>query len=147
MEATIFSGNGGPAVNAALNAPSAVATDAAGNLYIADSENNQIRKVSGGIIGTIAGNLSPGFAGDGGPAANASLLSPFGLTVDSSGNIFIADSFNNRVREISGGTIRTVAGDGNPMYAGDGGPATSASLHTPWGVAVDSAGKSVYRGL
>lgn len=135
-----FSGNGGPATDATLNAPRAVAFDPSGNYYIADAENNQIREVSGGIITTLAGNLNPGFSGDGGPPADASLLVPSGVTVDSAGNVYIADSFNNRVREVSGGIIKTIAGNGNGGFAGDGGAPTAASLWIPWGLAVDSSG-------
>ncbi|MGO9095116.1 MAG: BACON domain-containing protein, partial [Bryobacteraceae bacterium] len=135
-----FSGDGGPATSASLSDPSAVAVDAAGNLYIADTTNYRIRKVSGGIIATVAGNGTFGFSGDGGPATAAELNWPAGVAVDSAGDLYIADEFNNRIRKVSGGTITTVAGNGICCFSGDGGPATSASLSDPQGVGVDSAG-------
>jgi uncharacterized protein (TIGR03437 family) len=135
-----FSGDGGPATSASICLPAGVALDSAGNLYIADSFNNRIRKVSGGTITTVAGNGNQGFSGDGGPATSASLFTPIGVAVDSAGNLYIADSFNNRIRKVSGGTITTVAGSGSDGFAGNGGPATSASLSLPAGMAIDSAG-------
>jgi uncharacterized protein (TIGR03437 family) len=135
-----FSGDGGPATSAALGFPEGVAVDSANNVYIADHANNRIRKVSGGIITTVAGNGTQGFSGDGGPATSAQLNGPFGVAVDSTGNVYIADTNNYRVRKVSGGTITTVAGNGNFGFSGDGGPATSAVLNRPHAVAVDSAG-------
>jgi uncharacterized protein (TIGR03437 family) len=135
-----FSGDGGPAINASLYYPQGVAVDSAGNLYIADSSNNRIRKVSGGVITTVAGNGVEGFSGDGGSPASASLYGPLGVAVDSSNNLYIADAYNNRIRKIAGGIITTVAGNGNAGFSGDGGAATSASLSNPGGVAVDSIG-------
>jgi sugar lactone lactonase YvrE len=135
-----FSGDGGPATSASLAQPEGLAVDSSGNLYIADTRNHRIRKLSGGTITTIAGNGTPGFSGDGGPATSASLYNPGGVAVDSAGNLYIADSNNNRIRKVSGGTITTVAGNGNAGFSGDGGPATSASLNYPIGIAVDSAG-------
>jgi uncharacterized protein (TIGR03437 family) len=137
-----FSGDGGPATGAVLNQPEGVATDASGNLFIADTQNERIRKVSsGGIITTVAGSASYGFSGDGGPATAASLYEPEGIAVDASGNFFIADYANNRVRKVStSGVITTVAGNGANGFSGDGGPATSASLNSPSGVAVDASG-------
>lgn len=119
--------------------------DAAGNLYIADTFNQRIRKVSGGIISTIAGNGVTGFSGDGGPATAAAfnLGSKSNLAVNASGNVYVADTLNHRVRKISGGIVTTVAGDGTPVSTpglGDGGPATSASVTNPLGVALDAAG-------
>ena len=124
-----YSGDGGPATSAQLSLPAGVAVDGSGNLYIADSGNNRIRKVSAtGIITTVAGNGSPGYSGDGGPATSAQLNQPAGVAVDASGNLYIADSSNNRIRKVSAtGIITTVAGNGFDGYSGDGGPATSAA--------------------
>ncbi len=136
-------GDGGKATNAGLSVPYGVALDNNGNLYIADSGNNRVRKVApDGSIGTVAGNGTSGFSGDGGPATAAELAGPSGLAVDVSGNLYIADRLNNRIRKVSSdGTISTVAGRGE-VYPplGDGGPATSAALAGPLGVAVDAAG-------
>ena len=143
-QAAGFSGDGGPATNASVNlaqyAGSGVAVDSAGNLYIADVGNSRVRKVSGGIITTVAGNGNYSFSGDGGPATSASLNSPEAVAIDSAGNLYIADKFLNRVRKISKGIITTVAGNGSAAFSGDGGPAASASLNSPQGVAVDQAG-------
>ena len=137
-----FSGDGGPATDAALNSTNGVAVDGAGNLFIADSGNNRIRKVDGaGIITTVAGGGGRGFSGDGGPATAAALRFPLGVAVDGAGNLFIADSSNNRIRKVDGaGIITTVAGTGAFGFSGDGGPATDAALGFPEGVAVDGAG-------
>jgi uncharacterized protein (TIGR03437 family) len=138
-----FSGDGGPATSASLNGPVSIAIDAAGNLYIADGSNNRIRKLSGGIITTVAGTGVAGFSGDGGPATLASLGGPsgaLGVAMDTAGNLYIADTDNNRVRKISGGTITTVAGNGTAGFSGDGGPATMASLQGPQRLALDPAG-------
>ena len=139
---TGFSGDGGPATSAFLDSPYGVAVDASGNLFIADYGNNRIRKVSAsGIITTVAGNGTTGFSGDGGPATSASFSSPADVAVDSFGNLFIVDLGNNRIREVSAsGIITTVAGAGTKGFSGDGGPATSASLNSPFGVAVDASG-------
>ena len=138
-------GDGGPALSARLNYPESIAFDAAGNLYIADTMNDRIRMVSAadGTIITIAGSVYYGFGGDGGPASAAQLNYPKGIAFDAAGNLYIADSFNSRIRMISAadGTIRTIAGNGAFGARGDGGPATSAQLRFPTGVAVDSAGK------
>jgi uncharacterized protein (TIGR03437 family) len=135
-----FLGDGGPATLATLSYPSGVASDSAGNLYIADYYRGRIRKVSGGTISTVAGNGQDGFAGDGGPGFSAALNYPSRVVADTSGNIYIADQLNNRVRKLSSGTITTVAGSGTEGFSGDASPATSASLNYPWGVAVDSSG-------
>ena len=137
-----FSGDGGPAIQAALNYPRGVAVDSAGNVYIADTWNDRIRKVdSTGTITTIAGTGEWGFSGDGGPAAAARLASPSDVAVDSAGNLFIADRANDRIRKVdSTGTITTIAGTGESGFSGDGGPAIQAALDDPFGVAVDSAG-------
>jgi uncharacterized protein (TIGR03437 family) len=133
-----FSGDGGPATGASLNAPTGVAVDSAGNLYIADSQNNRVRKVSGGVITTVGGIGTFGFAGDGGPATKAQLYLPISVALDRAGNVYVADSGNQRIRLISGGTIKTIAGNGIRAFSGDGGPATSASLNLPRGIALDA---------
>jgi hypothetical protein len=150
-----FSGDGGLATSATLNQPFGVAVDNAGDLFISDTNNNVIREVvcatgaSGcsppagkttGDIYTIAGNGTPGNSGDGGPATSAQLTSPDGLCFDPAGDLLIADSGNNEVRMISGGTISTMAGNGTAGYAGDNGPAAGANLNQPAGVAADIAG-------
>ncbi len=137
-----FAGDGGPATAAGLNYPKGVAVDASGNLYIADWVNHRIRKVTAatGIISTVAGNGTPGFSGDGGPATSASLFYPEGVAVDASGNLFIADSSNSRIRKVSAaGVITTFAGPGGVLSA-EGGPATPANLALPTGVALDTVG-------
>ena len=138
-----FSGDGGPATSAQLNEPEGVAVDAAGNLFIADTGNHRIRKVSaGGIITTVAG-YSQGFSGDGGPALAAQLSGPASVAVDASGNLFIADLGNLRIRKVStAGIITTVAGNGTWGSSGDGRPATSAELSLGFacGIAADSFG-------
>jgi hypothetical protein len=135
-----FSGDNGPATSAQLHDPARVAVDSAGNLYIADNNNYRIRKVSNGAITTVAGNGTRGFSGDNIPATSAQFHDPFGVAVDSAGNLYIADSGNNRIRKVANGIITTVAGNGTPGFSGDNGPATSAQLNGPAGVAVDSAG-------
>jgi len=138
-----YSGDGGAATSAELNYPSCVAVDGAGNIYIADTSNNRVRMVaaSTGIITTIAGNGGYGYGGDGGAATSAYLGLPSGVAVDTCGNIYIADTGNNRVRKVaeSTGTISTAAGNGTAGYSGDGGTATSAELNYPNGIAVDSS--------
>jgi hypothetical protein len=137
-----YSGDGGLATNASLYRPSDVAVDGPGNLFIADSANYCVRKVStNGIITTVGGNGSYGYSGDGGAATNARLAGPEGVAVDGSGNLYIADWGNGRIRKVgTNGIITTVAGNGNGGYPGDDGPATSASLSGPSGVALDGTG-------
>jgi PKD repeat protein len=137
-----FSGDGGQATSAQLNYPAGGAVDAQGNLYIADNSNHRIRKVSpAGVITTVAGDGLPGYGGDGGQATSAMLDFPDGVAVDPHGDLFIADSLNNRVREVSpAGVITTVAGNGIAGFSGDGGQATSAELDNPTGVAVGPGG-------
>ena len=137
-----FSGDGGAATNAALANPTGVAVDASGNLFIADQGNNRIRKVGiDGIITTVAGNDTNSFSGDGGAATNASLFTPFGVAVDASGNLFIADAANRRIRKVAAnGIITTLAGNGLWSFSGDGGAATNAAFRAPYGMAVDASG-------
>jgi sugar lactone lactonase YvrE len=136
-----FCGDHGPATNACLNVPEAVAVDAEGNLFIADTFNNRIRKVSvNGTITTVGGSGIAGFCGDSGEATSACLNFPHGVTADDKGNIFIADTFNHRVRRIAKGIITTVAGNGTPGFCGDNGAAISACLQFPVAVAVGSDG-------
>ena len=140
-----FSGDGGPAAAAQLSRPHGVAADAAGNLYIADRSSHIIRKVdaTAGGISTIAGaRTGGGFSGDGGAAAAAQFSSPTSLAVDAAGNLYIADSYNHRVRKVdaASGNISTIAGTGTQGFSGDGGPAAAAQLSFPYGTAVDGAG-------
>ena len=119
-----------------------------GNVYIADYDNNRIRKVtiSSGIITSIAGSSTSGsYSGDGGKATSAQLNSPMGVALDSSGNVYISDTNNHRIRKVTVSTsqITTIAGTGTASYSGDGGKATSATLDTPENVAVDSSGTSM----
>ena len=139
-----YSGDGGAATSAELNVPYGVAVDASGNLYIADTYNNRIREVAAGtgIITTVAGNGTQSYSGDGGAATSAELNYPYGVAVDASGNLYIADCYNSRIRKVAAGTgiITTVAGNGTAAYSGDGGAATSAKLYFPCGVALDASG-------
>ena len=129
-------GDGGPAVEAKIGAPSAIRFDAAGNMYFADTANHVIRVVdTNGTIGTVAGTGQPGFARDGTPASEAALDTPWGLAVSPDGQVFVSDSRNNRViRFEPGGAIETVAGGEQAGDSGDGGPATSARLNEPHGL-------------
>ena len=132
---------GSGATNGRLNNPISVAVDASNNFYIADNGNKRILKYAGGILTTLAGDGNPGFSGDNGPSTAAELNNPAGVAVDSSGNLYIADCNNSRVRVITpAGIITTIAGNGFFNYYGDGGPATSAALNFPRGVTVDSKG-------
>ena len=162
LKATVSTANGIPAIDANLKQPASVALDGAGNMYIADSAHNQIRMVcagvnsstivgvsgctAAGIIVAVAGTGNAGFMGNNVPAsgANVELNAPSGLTIDGAGNLFIADTGNNVIREISAvtGYIATVAGDGTLGFAGDGSKANApgVELSQPWGVTVDVAG-------
>jgi uncharacterized protein (TIGR03437 family) len=132
--------DGGPAVSAGLGGPAAVAVDSTGAVYIADG--NRVRRVgSNGIITAFAGTGTAGYGGDGGPALNAQLNSPSGIAFDTSGNLYVADSGNNVIREVTtDGNIKTFAGTGTRTYGGDDGPPLQASFNAPAGVAVDGAG-------
>lgn len=139
-----FGGDNGPGTAALLGAAGGVATDGAGNVYIADVTNNRIRKltVSTGVITTIGGNGMAAFSGDGGPATSASFNQPLGVAVDAQGNVYVADTYNHRVRKIAAGsmTVTTIAGNGQQGFSGDGGTGTGASLSYPESVALDSTG-------
>ena len=135
-----FSGDSGSANGAQLNSPLSIAVDRSGNLYIGDSTNNRVRMVSNGTITTVAGNGTAGYKGDKGSATTAQLNAPAGVAVDSSGNLYIADTGNNVIRKVAGGTITTFAGNNTAGFAGDGGAAASAELNSPSAVAVDAAG-------
>ena len=139
-----YKGDNGPATAAELNAPNSVSVDSAGDLFISDQGNNVIREVvqATGEIITIAGNGTAGYKGDNGPATAAEINSPRGISIDASGDLFIADWGNNVIRELvaTTGDIITVAGNGTAGYSGDNGPATSAKLNAPNFVAVDPAG-------
>ena len=146
-----YYGDGGLAVDADIADAYSVAVDTFGNIYIADSYNDVIRKINtSGIITTIAGNATAGFSGDGGPATAGQLSFPTGVILDDTGNIYIADASNNRIRKVSvSGIISTVAGSGTVgtipsgitgSYSGDGGPATGATLNTPFKIALDHYG-------
>ncbi len=140
-----YSGDNGPGNQAQLNHPRGLAFDLAGNLLIADTSNNVIRRVDGsGTITTVAGTGTAGFSGDGGSAISAKLFLPSAVVVDSGGNILIADTSNNRVRLVSlSSTISTVAGNGSAKFAGDGAQATSASLAFPASLVIDALGHLV----
>ena len=132
---------GGIATSGQLNHPTAVVVDPAGNLFIADTVGRRIVEYSpGGAFTVLAGDESFGFGGDGGPGTQATLYDPMGVAVDPSGNVYIADTLNSRVRLLSNGVINTIAGDGYPGYFGDGGPATQAALYFPRSVALDKSG-------
>ena len=136
-----FSGDNGPATAARLNDPEGIAVDGSGNLFIADTNNHRIRKVDpAGVITTIAGTGTAGYAGDNGLATAALLSSPRGIAVASNGDVLIADSGNHAVRRIRSGTITTVAGTGSSGLSGDNGPASAARLNAPRSVAVDANG-------
>jgi hypothetical protein len=137
-----FSGDGGQASAARISAPNGIAFDRLGDLLIADTDNNRIRKVTpAGIIRTVAGNGQDGYSGDGGPATAASISFILGVSSDPSGNIYIADTNNNVVRKVdASGIIHTVAGNGTAGFSGDGGPATLASLNYVSSIAADANG-------
>ncbi|MFN2642360.1 MAG: SMP-30/gluconolactonase/LRE family protein [Actinomycetota bacterium] len=137
-----FSGDGGDATRAKLQTPFAVAAGPMNTIYVADTGNNRVRRVDGnGVIRTIAGSGAAGYSGDGGPATRARLYLPSSLAVDESGDVFVADLGNSRIRKIdTNGTITTVAGSGARGFSGDGGAARRARLFYPTGVALDSFG-------
>jgi sugar lactone lactonase YvrE len=139
-----YSGDGIPATSAELSFPWDVKLDGSGNIYIADTENNRVRKVDAatGIITTVAGNGVEGFSGDGGLATDAEMNYPYGVILDAAGNLYIADDGNNRIRRVdkSTGIITTYAGNGQSGSDGDGGPALNAQLDNPLGLVLDANG-------
>ncbi len=137
-----FHGDGGPATAAAMGYQMGLAMDTAGNLYIADPENQRVRMVTtSGIMNTFAGDSISGYSGDGGPATNASLNAPLRMSVDKLGNVYITDPFEYRIRKVTpSGIISTFAGTGTAGYSGDGGPATAARISRPGGICVDTGG-------
>ena len=137
-------GNGGPAVDATVNYPQGIATDAAGNVYFEDEGAATVRMIASatGMMSVAVGNGATGFSGDAGPALAAELRQIYNANVDAAGNIYVADTGNNRIRRVDGVTsdIETIAGSGTAGFAGDGAAATSAELMTPYSAAADSAG-------
>lgn len=140
-------GDGGLLINARFQAISSLTIDNSDNLYIADFGCNTIRKVNNsGVVTTIAGNGTWGYSGDGGIATNAQLAYPCKVAVDNTGNVYIADAQNHRIRKVSTtGIITTIAGNGTSGYIGDGGPATNAQLSFPGSVVIDNSG-NIYTG-
>jgi hypothetical protein len=136
-----YAGDGGAATSAELYYPIGVAVDSSGDVYIADQYNYVVRKVTGGNISTFAGNHTYGYTGDGGPAANAEFSYVLDVAVDATGDVYIADQYNHRIRKVNtSGIVSTVAGNGTAGYEGDGGLAYQTSLYYPTSVAVDGAG-------
>jgi sugar lactone lactonase YvrE len=140
-----FAGDGGPAAQAQLDGPFDVGFDTHGNLFFSDTGNHRIRRVdsSTGILTTVVGDGTKGFAGDGGPATSARIDEPYGLALDRENHLFFVDRLNRRVRRVDArtGLISTVAGDGTKTFSGDGGPATKAGLVEPNGIALDRTGR------
>jgi sugar lactone lactonase YvrE len=139
-----YQGDGGAATSARLNDPEGVTVSPSGDVYIADTDNNVIRKVvvATGVITTVAGNGSPGATGDGGPATSARLKAPEDIVVDAANNIYIADTGNHEIRKVSGATgiITTIVGNGSPGSTGDGGLASAGRLNSPRGLQVAANG-------
>lgn len=142
IESWGYTGDGGPATSAQLSYPRSVVVDSHGNVFIAEASNSVIRKIdTNGIISTVAGTGTSGYGGDGGAATEAKLDYPYGVAVDGSGNVYIAEGNNRRIRKVdTNGFINTIAGTGVAGYSGDGGPAASAQVNSPVGIAADYAG-------
>ena len=142
------SGDGGPAASARLNMPFDLAFDGQGNLFFSDTFNHRIRRIdhSSGTITTVAGTGNAGFSGDGGLAVQGQLNEPYGVVLDRSGSVFVADRLNRRIRRIDARTqvITTVAGNGTKVYSGDGGTGTEAGLVEPNGVALSRDGQKLF---
>lgn len=140
-----YTGDGGAATAAAVGTPAGITYDATGNVYFTDYSNSVVRKISSsGIITTVAGSATGIYPGDGGAATNAQLGVITGIAIDATGNLYIADGGNHRIRKVSTtGIITTVAGTGTSGYTGDGGPATAARLNSPYDVAVSSTGEII----
>ncbi len=135
-----YSGDGGAATEAQVNNPYGVAIGPDGALYVCDTDNHVVRKISlDGKISTVAGNGKKGYSGDGGQATNASLNEPYEIRFDSKGNLFFVERMNHVVRHVDSrsGIITTLAGNGKPGFSGDGGPADAASLHEPHSIQLD----------
>jgi sugar lactone lactonase YvrE len=138
-----FGGDGGPATDATLHQPYDVRADSRGNLFVADVANHRIRRIGAdGIITTVAGTGEAGYSGDGGPAREARLHTPYGVFLDARDRLWIADTENHVVRRVDGdGTITTVAGTGRRGFGGDGGPAREALLDAPQSLWIDAGGR------
>jgi len=136
-----YTGDGGQATLAQLSYPYGITIDDTGSIFFADHGNHCFRKISvAGKISTIAGTGTSGYSGDGGPAISANLSYPSTVAIDKSGNVYIADWWNNVIRKVTtAGTISTITGNGNPGYSGDGGLATAAQLNSPFGIALDTS--------
>jgi sugar lactone lactonase YvrE len=143
----MFGGDGGPATASNLNYPMGLALDSQGNLYVADSLNNRIREITtDGKINTVAGSATQGYSGDGGPAKSATLSAPLGVAVTPNGGLYIADTRNQRIRQVTGGAINTWAGDGDYRFSGDGGLATAAMFAASSSVASSPQGVAAFSG-
>jgi hypothetical protein len=141
-----YSGDGGPAVSAQLRSPYGVSIDQTGRVFIADTTNNVIKMVNtDGIITTIAGTGVAGYSGDGGQSVSAQLRNPFGIYVDETGRVFLADTDDSIVRMVDANAnriITTIAGmPESPGYSEDGGPAISAQSNFPRGISIDQTGR------